>query len=132
MRLTIDYHSGVPVTVQIIEQVKYLAVSGRLAPGEQIPSVRALAAQLKLNPTTVARVYNQLESENVIVTQPGRGAFIASRRPGLTLEEKRRRLQGTIRQLVVEAGLIGLAYDELQRLLARQIEAIQNPTEERR
>lgn len=132
MHLTIDHHSGVPVTAQIVEQIKYLAIGGRLAVGEQIPSVRALAVQLKLNPTTVARAYNQLEAEEIIYTQPGRGAFIAPRRPGLTLEEKRRRVQGAVRQLVVEAGRLGLDFDELQRLLTREIDAIQNKTENRR
>lgn len=132
MHLTIDYHSGVPVSAQIVDQIKYLVVAGRLAPGEQIPSVRALAATLKLNPTTVARVYNQLESEGVIFTQPGRGTFIAPRRPGLTLDEKRRRLQGAVRALVVEAGRLGLGYDELLRLLTREIDAIQTQPENRR
>lgn len=132
MHLTIDYHSGVPLTAQIVGQIKYLVVSGRLAAGEQIPSVRALATQLKLNPTTVARVYNQLEADDVIYTQPGRGTFIAPLRGGLTLDEKRRRLQGAIRELVVEAGRLGLDFEELQRLLAREIEAIRNGSETKR
>jgi GntR family transcriptional regulator len=129
LHLTIDYHSGVPVSAQIVGQIKYLVVSGRLQSGEQIPSVRALAAQLRLNPTTVARVYRQLEAEGMIYTQAGRGAFIAPLRSGLTLEEKRRRLQEPLRQLVIEAGRLGLDFTELQRLLSREIERIQSGTE---
>ncbi len=129
MHLTIDHHSGIPVSAQIAEQVKYFAVSGQISSGEQIPSVRALAEQLKVNPTTIARVYRQLESEGVIHTHPGRGTFIAPLRAGLTLAEKRSRMQADIRRLVVEAGRIGLNYDELQRLVAREIDAILKQTE---
>jgi GntR family transcriptional regulator len=124
MYLSIDHNSGVPVSAQIVDQVKYLAVSGQLRPGERIPSVRGLAAQLKINPTTVARVYRQLEAEEIIYTHPGRGAFIARKRSALTLEEKRRRLEPTVRSLVVEAGRIDLNYSELINMLRSEISEI--------
>ncbi len=92
MYFTIDHHSGVPVSAQIIQQLKYRVVSGALPPGERLPSVRALAEQLKVNPTTIARVYRQMESEGVIFTQTGSGTFISGRPPGLTQAEQRRRL----------------------------------------
>ena len=124
MHLAIDFHSGAPVSNQILEQIKYLVIRGDLAPGEQIPSVRGLAAQLNLNPTTVARVYKQLESEGVIYTQPGRGAFIADRGSGLTAAEKRRRLAPDIRRLVVEAGRLGLEFPDLLALVEQEIQHI--------
>jgi GntR family transcriptional regulator len=129
VHLSIDHHSGVPVSTQIVEQVKYLVVSGALAAGDQVPSVRGLAEQLKLNPTTVARVYRQLEAEGIIHTHPGRGTFVAALRGGLTMAEKRARLAGDARRLVVEAGRLGLDYEELQRLVEREIEAISNRVE---
>jgi GntR family transcriptional regulator len=122
MYLSIDHSSGIPVSAQILDQIKYLVVSGSLAPGERIPSVRGLAKQLKLNPTTVARVYRQLEAEEIIYTQPGRGAFIAHKRSALTSAEKRRRVQDAVRHLVVEAGRIDLDYKELLRIVEAEIE----------
>ena len=121
MYLKINHNSGVPISAQIIEQVKYMVVSGQLPPGEKIPSVRGLASQLKLNPTTIARVYRQLESDGIIFTQQGRGTFIAFNRSGLTLSEKKRRLQEQVRKLVVESGHIGLDYDELLGLIQEEI-----------
>ena len=105
MYIHIDHNSGVPISAQMIEQIKYLAVSGALRGNQKIPSVRGLASQLKLNPTTVARVYRQLEAEEIIFTQRGKGTFVAPRRSALTDEEKQRRLAGDIRKLVVEAAV---------------------------
>lgn len=129
MHLTIDHHSGVPVSTQIGEQLKYRVVSGMLAPGERLPSVRALATQLRLNPTTVARVYRQLEAEGVIYTHAGSGTFVAGRPPGLTQSEQRRRLEGPIRQLVVEAGRLGIDYARLLDWIAAEIDRIRGRKE---
>ena len=129
MYFSIDHHSGVPVSTQIIEQLKYRVVSGALAPGEKLPSVRALAEQLSLNPTTVARVYRQLEAEGVIYTHTGSGTFVAGRAPGLTQAEQRRRLAPHIRQLVVEAGRLGADYDRLLAWIAAEIDRIREGKE---
>lgn len=124
MYLSIEHNSGVPVSAQVIDQVKYLVVSGALPPGERIPSVRALAQELKLNPTTVARIYRQLEAEGIIYTQRGSGTFIANAATGLTLAEKRRQVSRRVRELVVEAGRIGLDFQELLKLVEREISKI--------
>lgn len=129
MYFSIDHHSGIPVSAQIGEQLKYRVVSGTLAAGERLPSVRALAGQLRINPTTVARVYRQLEAEGIIYTQAGSGTFVAGRAPGLKQTEQRRRLQGPIRQLVVEAGRLGVDYDKLQAWIAAEIESIRDGKE---
>ena len=122
--LKIDHNAGVPISAQMLEQIKYQVISGALEPGTKIPSVRALAAELKLNPTTVARVYQQLETEGVFQTQRGRGTFIAARRTAYTSEEQRRRLAPLIRALVVEAGQLGLDYGELVELIEAEIARI--------
>lgn len=124
MYIHIDHNSGVPISEQIVDQIKYLAVSGALKGNEKIPSVRGLASDLKLNPTTVARVYRQLEAEEIIFTQRGKGTFIAPRRSGLTDEEKERRLHGDIRKLVVEAGRLDMDFDDLLLLIRREIEKL--------
>lgn len=124
MYLTIEHNSGVSVSAQIVGQIKYMVVSGQLKPGERIPSVRALASQLKLNPTTVARIYRLLEAEEIIFTQAGRGTFITQGRSSLTLTEKRRQILARVRDLVVESCRIGLDYGELKRLMESEIDRI--------
>ena len=74
--LTVDTRSGVPIYLQIIEQVKRSVALGVLAPGEQLPTVKQLALDLTVNPNTVARAYRDLERDEVIETAPGRGSFI--------------------------------------------------------
>ncbi|MBT4821274.1 MAG: GntR family transcriptional regulator [Lentisphaerae bacterium] len=125
MYLSIDHNSGVSISAQISDQIKYLVVSGALQAGEQIPSVRELARRLKLNPTTVARIYRRLEAEEIIYTQAGRGTFITRERSGLTAAEKRRRLSGKVRDLVVECGRIGMDYADLLKLVDEEIRKIE-------
>ncbi len=74
--LTVDTRSGVPIYLQIIEQVKRSVALGVLAPGEQLPTVKQLALDLTVNPNTVARAYRELERDEVIETAPGRGSFV--------------------------------------------------------
>jgi GntR family transcriptional regulator len=73
---TVDPHSGVPIYLQLIEQIKRSVALGVLAPGEQLPTVKQLATDLTINPNTVARVYRELERDGVIETSPGRGSFV--------------------------------------------------------
>jgi len=73
---TVDPRSGVPIYLQLIEQVKRGVALGTLAAGEQLPTVKALALELTVNPNTVARAYRDLERDGVIETSPGRGSFV--------------------------------------------------------
>src|SRR6202051_1569844 len=75
---TVDPRSGVPLYLQLIEQVKRAVALGTLGPGEQLPPVKALALDLTINPNTVARAYRDLERDAVIETSPGRGSFVRS------------------------------------------------------
>ena len=83
---SVDPRSGVPIYLQIIEQVKRAVALGTLASGEQLPTVKALALDLTVNPNTVARAYRDLERDRVIETSPGRGSFV---RPNGTPGEAR-------------------------------------------
>jgi GntR family transcriptional regulator len=74
--LTVDPRSGVPIYLQIIEQIKRSVALGVLQSGEQLPTVKQLAIDLTVNPNTVARAYRELEREQVIETAPGRGSFV--------------------------------------------------------
>src|SRR5579864_8920684 len=74
--LTVDPRSGVPIYLQIIEQIKRSVALGILQAGEQLPTVKQLALDLTVNPNTVARAYRDLERDSVIETSPGRGSFV--------------------------------------------------------
>jgi GntR family transcriptional regulator len=76
--LTVDPRSGVPIYLQVIEQVKRSVAIGILQAGEQLPTVKQLAVDLTINPNTVAKAYKELERDGVIETSPGRGSFVRS------------------------------------------------------
>src|SRR5436309_6538732 len=99
MQLHISAHDGVPIYLQIVNQVKYLVASGRLEAGEELPPIRALAEQLLVNPNTVARAYRELEQAGVVAT---------------------RRTAGTY----VRAGVSPLAREECLRLLGERVDAL--------
>ncbi len=119
---TVDPRSGVPLYLQLIEQIKRAVALGTLAPGEQLPTVKALALELTVNPNTVARVYRELERDGVIDTSPGRGSFI---RTGGSAVEARRAVADVARTAfegaVREAKSLGLSRDETHDLMTRSI-----------
>ena len=106
MQLRISTADGVPIYRQIANQVKYLVASERLAAGEQLPPVRALAEQLVVNPNTVARAYRELESEGVIASRQGAGSFVADNGSPLALRKKRKLLEDRIDALLAEAAAL--------------------------
>ena len=96
MDFSIDSHSGVPFYRQIIERVKYGIVRGRLSPGDQLPTVRQLAADLSINLNTVVRAYREMEIEGVLKTQQGSGTFIAHYEPDIGELEMKQKLDQVI------------------------------------
>src|SRR5271169_6455009 len=103
MILHVNTSSGVPVYLQIEAQVKHVVAAGALKEGDALPSVRKLAAELRVNPNTVARAYQNLERDGVIRTVPGGGCYVNGESPGLLQSEKIRRLKPLALQLAVEA-----------------------------
>ena len=77
MHLHISASDGVPIYLQIVNQVKYLVASGRLAPGEELPPIRVLAEQLVVNPNTVARAYRELEPAGVVTKRRTAGTYVS-------------------------------------------------------
>ena len=105
------------IYLQIVSQIKHLVASGRLKIGEQLPAVRQLASDLRLNPNTVARAYNQLIQEGVIAAQQGRGTYIYQMPPSSENRKSRReRVIAEVEELLRDAEQIGCEADELERI----------------
>ena len=120
LSLRISASSGVPVYLQLEQQIKQAIASGLLQSGDPLPSTRRTAADLRINPNTVARAFQNLEREGVTRTVPGGGTFvasIASLAPGLLKAEKLRRLRPLAEQLAVEASQLQLSATDVQKLL---------------
>jgi GntR family transcriptional regulator len=117
VQIHISTHDGVPVYLQIVNQVKYLVAAGRLASGEELPSVRALAEQLVVNPNTVARAYLELERAGVVVKRHGSGTYVSEEGSPLARKERMRLLTQRADALVAEARHMDVPLDEVVALL---------------
>jgi GntR family transcriptional regulator len=114
---SVDPRSGVPIYLQLIEQVKRLVAMGALAAGEQLPTVKQLAMDLTINPNTVSRAYHDLEREGVLETTPGRGSFVRSN--GVASDVRRNLgdvARTAIDRAVREGRSLGLEANELRAL----------------
>lgn len=107
--IDISTGSGIPIFRQVVDQIRLGIATGRLAEGKQLPSVRALAERLVVNPNTIAKAYAELARERVIDSRQGRGVFVAPPRQMYTRSERARRL-GPLLDAVVNEGL-SLGYD---------------------
>jgi GntR family transcriptional regulator len=117
MNLVIDPASGIPIYVQLKNQIRFQIAARRIAPGAQLPTVRQLAVDLTINPNTVARVYLELEREGVLVTQQGRGTYVAELYPhSESLDaERREKLRGAIEKVAAEGQAMGFSLEEIER-----------------
>lgn len=109
--------SGVPIYLQIESQVKQAIAAGALKQEDPLPPVRKMAAELRVNPNTVARAYQNLERDGVIRTVQGGGCYVNGQSPGLLKSEKLRRLKPLAMQLAVEARQMLVSDEEAMTLL---------------
>jgi GntR family transcriptional regulator len=107
----IDPSSAEPLFAQLVAAVKRAVATGRIAAGEKLPSVRELAAELVINPNTIAKAYQALESEGVTVSRHGSGTFVAERRVTVRRGEQVRRLREALDALLSDAVHLGLPED---------------------
>ena len=125
MQIGIDPESRVPIYMQLVDRIRQMVASGSLQPGQQLPTMRQLAADLRINYNTVGRAYLLLEQERIISTQQGRGTFVASR---LTGEEVRRlraaRLHSMLDQLLHEATSFGYGKAEIEKAFLDRLDAV--------
>ena len=116
MQLYIDNRSGAPIYDHIYSQIKVAIVSGQVAAGEALPSIRALAKDLRISVITTKRAYDELEREGFIDTLPGKGCFVAERSAELLREEHLRKIEGCMQEIRRLAAACGLTEDELAEM----------------
>jgi GntR family transcriptional regulator len=124
MLFHVNPSSGVPIYLQIEAQVKNAISAGALKRDQALPSVRKLAAELGINPNTVARAYQELEREGVIATVQGGGTYVAESTPRFLKSEKLRRLQPYARQIAVEGIQLGLTEEEIMETVQEELERL--------
>ena len=117
---SLDPKSGVPIYRQIQDQIRYGIASGKLHPGEQLPTVRALAVALAVNPNTVIKAYSELELQGVLTTEQGSGTFVASL-PAVALapEDRQAKLRTLCAEFLGQAAQYGFGSDDVLRAIRK-------------
>ena len=125
MQLHISPSDGLPIYLQIVNQIKYLVASGRLAPGEELPPIRTLADQLTINPNTVARAYRELEIGGIVTKRRTTGTYVSNTGSPLARRERFKILTERIDALLAEARQLNITIDEVIDLLHERNGAMQ-------
>ena len=137
MQIHISSHDGVPIYLQIVNQVKYLVAAGRLAAGEELPPIRTLAEQLLINPNTVARAYRELELAGVVVKRRTAGTYVSDNRSPLARRERLKIVTERVDALLAEARQMNVDIATVIELIHERDEAMQpapasaSPTKEK-
>ena len=121
LRIRISAGGSVPIHRQIADQVCRAVVAGDLREGDQLPSVRALAEELVVNPNTVARVYGDLIRQGVLEARPGKGVFAARRRAVYTKAERLRRVAEPLDAFLSQAMIVGMEEEEMHEALDERL-----------
>jgi len=122
MNLEIDFRSGIPIYLQVVERIKERIAGGWLKPGDQLPTVRSLALELRVNFNTVARSYRILDEIGIISTQQGRGTYVMNIPPPEVSEKIRQKaLQALTRRYLADAERLGTSPEELNQTLEDQV-----------
>ena len=116
--ISLNYRDSRPIYEQIRDGLRKLIVTGALATDEKLPSVRALAAQLAINPNTIQRAYNELEQEGYVYSVPGKGSFAAGN-AGAGAQRKKE-LEAQLRETVRELRYLGVGREELEALMKEE------------
>ena len=126
--LQIDFRSGLPIYTQIVNQVQAQVVGGVLKPGDQLPTVRALAEELRVNFNTVARAYRILDEARIISTQQGRGTYITEvPPPDITEKLRKEALEALAQRFISEAMRLEFSKTEISRMVRDQLNAWTTP-----
>lgn len=122
----IDPRSPTPLYAQIATRLRLAVASAELRPGDALPSVRQLAARLRVNPATVVQAYRDLETEGFVEMRQGAGTFVRDVQPDKRAGERARQAVALVRHMVTEAGRLGVSVEELQVAIQEEI-AVRTP-----
>jgi len=120
----VDPSNGQAIYLQIVRQVKFAVAEQTLRPGQLLPSVRQLSTQLAVNPNTVARAFQELQSEEVIETLRGRGVIVCKGAVAKCRKERKTMIQSRVSDVLTEALQGGLSADEIRDLVERQLKSL--------
>lgn len=124
LTLLLDFHSGLPIYTQIVNQIQSQLANGILKPGDQLPTVRALAAELRVNFNTVARAYRMLDEVRIISTQQGRGTYITEIPPPEATEKLRQEsLSELTKRFIGEAFRLGFSEREVSQMVRNSLKS---------
>jgi len=117
VNFTLDTINGAPIYRQIIQQIEYAILSGRIQPGDRLPTIRSLAVELKTNPNTIAKAYNELEIRGILATQVGSGTYISDKKPVLEDDSLKRKIREVAGRFIQEMRDLGVEKKELPGLI---------------
>ena len=112
-----DTQSGVPFYRQVIQQIEYAILSGRMVTGDRLPTIRQLAVDLKINPNTIAKAYNELEIKGIVQTQVGSGTYISDKKPDID-DSKEKKIREVINRFIQEMSDLGVNENECANLVS--------------
>ncbi len=122
MNLEIDFRSGIPIYLQVVQRIKERIAGGSLSPGSQLPTVRSLALELRVNFNTIARAYRILDEVGIISTQQGRGTYVMEISPPEVSEKIRQKALAALTQrYLADADRLGALPEELSKLMKDKV-----------
>ncbi len=125
MMLQVNFKSGKPVYLQVVDQIKSAAASGALQSGEPLPSIRPLAEELRVNRNTIAKAYAELESQGVIETLPGKGCFLKANHSPFKKDARRKMLIEEIDQAIIAAHHLQVPRGEFVDLVRERFDLLE-------
>jgi GntR family transcriptional regulator len=121
MNLRINFSSGVPIYLQLMEQIKHAVETGAIRVGEQLPTIRSIAEELAMNPNTAARAYRDLEREGVVEVRHGSGVFVAGPQMSSGKTDEIRKAGEVLRHAMEKSTALGLSESELRRIFEDEL-----------
>jgi GntR family transcriptional regulator len=125
VQIHISANDGVPIYLQIVNQVKYLVASGRMKPGDELTPIRVLAGQILVNPNTVARAYRELETAGIVEKRRTAGTYVAEQGSPLARRERMKILAERADGLLAEASQMGVGFEDLVELMRERQSALE-------
>ena len=130
MVFQIDFKSGKPVYLQLVDQIRYAAASGALRLGDPLPGIRPLAEELRVNRNTIAKAYTELENQGVIETVPGKGCFLKENMSPFTKQVKHKLLLTEIDEAVVTAHHLQVDREAFLALVRERLDYFERKSQE--